>query len=384
MKLLLITSTYPTPRFPNQGVFNGQLAIALNQEHSVRVIAPIPWTSSRPWSRTPSQPSRQTDAIRVSHPIFYYPPRMLHWTYAFWYWISIRGSVRHMTSEFRPDVILGYWAHPDGAAALRAARSLGVPAVVMVGGSDVKILARSGRRRIAIQTVLQNADRVVAFSQDLARCVSELGVPLQRIEVVYRGVDRSIFQPRDRIEARRSLSIDCKVDGNSVIALWVGRLVEVKNPRMALQAAVKWKQCFGEKFRLVIIGDGHFRAGLEQYAETLGLKNCCSFLGSLPHEKIANWLQAANVTVLTSRSEGVPNVLLESIACGTPFVATDVGGVREIADLQVDKLVASGDVDGFQDAVVTLLSNRSEGSRPTSAYDVHALAKRMSGILEGL
>ncbi len=374
MKLLLITSTFPTPNAPRQGVFNGLLVDALRTVHSVRVIAPIPWTAKTSVSRKVS-----TDPHAL-HPTFYYPPRIARWSYGFWYWKSIQRSFRTLTKDYTPDVILGYWAHPDGDAAIRAARSLGVPAVVMVGGSDVRILARSGMRRRAIQAVLQNANRVIAFSQDLACHVSELGVPSDRIDVVYRGVDRSIFRDGDRLQARLAL----QVEPESIVLVWVGRLVDVKNPSMAIRAVVNWKQHYGACIRLVIIGDGPLKPGLERLASQLGVCQSCSFLGSIPHADIAKWFLAANLTILTSHSEGVPNVLLESVACGTSFVATDVGGVREIADDYADRLVPAGDDLALQEAVIAKLSDPTVYSRTQSTYDVQSFASRITEILERL
>lgn len=378
MKLLLITSTYPTPNAPHQGVFNGQMVAALSRLHAVRVIAPIPWTSNPLWKK--NSPSRKSmgNTKNVIHPTFYYPPSILRWTYGFWYWLSIRKSLLHLTADFRPDAILGYWAHPDSEAAVRAARLFKVPAVVMVGGSDIRILAKTGRRRKVIQSVLTQANRVIAFSADLARHVVDLGVPSDRVDVVYRGVDHNIFKSRDRSEARKSLGID----GESIVLVWVGRLVDVKNPGMAIQATAKWKQLYGDRFRLVMIGDGVLKSGLERLADQLGTRQNISFLGSIPHAQIASWFQAANLTILTSHSEGVPNVLLESIACGTPFVATDVGGVREIADPHSDHLIAAGDEAALEAVVAAKLADTNVYQRERSTNDVHALASRITEILE--
>ena len=374
MKLLLITSTYPTPDSPSQGVFNEQLVAALGKIHSIRVIAPVAWTAKSTREKSFSTGSQ------VLHPVFYYPPRILRWTYGFWYWKSIQNSFRILTEDYTPDVILGYWAHPDSDAAVRAARSLCIPAVVMVGGSDVRILAKSGMRRRAIQAVLQKADRVIAFSEDLARHVSELGVSSDHIDVVYRGVDRSIFKSGDRLQARQDLLIE----SNAVVLVWVGRMVDVKNPSMAIRAAAKWRQQYGDRFRLVMIGNGPLMPGLKRLAEQRGVLANCLFLGSLPHSDIAKWFQAANLTILTSHSEGIPNVLLESVACGTPFVATDVGGVREIADPRADKLVPPGDESAFQQAVIEKLADSTDYPRRYSTYDLHGLASRITEILERL
>ena len=378
MKLLLITSTYPTPMAPHQGVFNSQMVSALNLLHEVRVIAPIPWTSNPPWKKKIRSRQSVHDKKNVSHPTFYYPPSVFRWTYGSWYWHSIRRSLVQLTSDFRPDAILGYWAHPDSDSAVRAARLFKVPAVVMVGGTDIRILAKTGRRRKVIQSVLNRANRVIAFSADLARHVADLGVPSDRVDVVYRGVDHSIFKPRDRSEARKSLGID----GDSIVLVWVGRLVDVKNPGMAIQASAKWKQLYGDRLRLIMIGDGVLRAGLERLADQLGTSQNCTFLGSIPHAQIACWFQAANLTILTSHSEGVPNVLLESIACGTPFVATDVGGVREIADPHLDRLVPADDHEALEAVVAARLADTNVYERERSTSSVHALARRITEILE--
>ena len=306
----------------------------------------------------------------------------MHWTYGLWYWKSIQRSVSQLTRDFKPDVVLGYWAHPDGYAAIKAADLLGAPSAIMVGGSDIRILAKSGLRRKAIQSVLKQTGRVIAFSHDLAKHVEELGVPRNRIDVVYRGVDRTIFFKGPRLEARQRLSLD---DGLKLL-VWIGRLVDVKNPSMAIQAATKWKQVYGDRFRLVMIGEGPLGPSLERLSERLGVRQHVDFLGSIPQLKIADWFRAANATILTSLSEGVPNVLLESAACGTPFIATDVGGVREIANTQTDRLVASGDIAALQEAVIEKLASPQDGSSSgeESGYDVFELSRRIIEILERL
>ncbi len=351
---------------------------ALAEHHQVRVIAPIPWTERIRVGREPMLAS--SHHTLVVHPTFYYPPRMLRGTYGYWYWHSIRSTVRRMYRSYRPDVVLGYWAHPDGYGALQGAKCIGVPVVNMVGGSDVRLLANSGMRRAAIQSVLRRSDRVIAFSRDLAAHVVDLGVSRDRVEVVYRGVDRDIFHPSDRDQARSELILD----RSRLIILWVGRLVEVKNPHMALRGMVRWAQQFGERVQLILVGDGPLRSELESLAVQLGVANHCRFVGAIPHEQLATWFQAADVTLLTSRSEGVPNVLIESVACGTPFVATDVGGVREIAHPDSDRLVDSGDEVGLQNSVIAKLSQRKVHPKQDSTYDIHGLAGRVSDILTRL
>ncbi|HSX63702.1 MAG TPA: glycosyltransferase, partial [Pseudoxanthomonas sp.] len=94
----------------------------------------------------------------------------------------------------------------------------------------------------------------------------------------------------------------------------------------------------------------------------LGIAEKVSFHGSLPHHTLPAWLRAADLFVLPSRSEGVPNVLLEASACGTPYVASDVGGIPEIAPLGASTLVPPEQPAALADAM--LASLQSPPARP--------------------
>ena len=142
MKLLLLTNVFPNPWQPTKGVFNLELARALARDHDVRVVAPVAWVDQ--WPGRPTEPPPAT--IEVHYPRFYYPPKVLRRLYGWFLWQSVRGTVRRLLRSFAPEAVIGYWAHPDGEVAVRIARMIDVPAVVMVGGSDVLMLARGGGR----------------------------------------------------------------------------------------------------------------------------------------------------------------------------------------------------------------------------------------------
>jgi glycosyltransferase involved in cell wall biosynthesis len=104
-------------------------------------------------------------------------------------------------------------------------------------------------------------------------------------------------------------------------------------------------------FRLYLVGDGPLREPLQRDCRALGLKGMVTFVGTLLSDELADWYRAADFTVLPSRSEGIPNVLRESLACGTPFVASDVGGIPELADGSDSILVAPGDPRSLAEAI---------------------------------
>jgi teichuronic acid biosynthesis glycosyltransferase TuaC len=342
MRILFITTTFPTPARPRQGAFNQVLVSALSARHEVRVIAPIPWTQS----------GRNRDAVscggRTLHPTYYYPPKVLRWHHHRFYWKSIVGSIEKLQRRFTPDIVMGYFLHPDGAAAVLAAERFGVPSVVISGGTDLRLLPRQRGRRSAVKRVIERADRLVVVSHELAKHAYQLGVSADKVDVVYRGIDRGCFHPLQRSKARAA----CGVPTDAVALLWAGRLEEIKNPGMLLRAAVLWKRIWGDRLRVIVAGNGSLLGPLRQLCNTLELNDVVLFAGNLTQQELALRYNAADVTVLTSHSEGVPNVLLESIVCGTSFVATDVGGVSEIAAPGIDRLVPDNDVEAFANAVI--------------------------------
>ncbi len=371
MKVLLITTTYPTPARPRQGAFNQVLVEALCARHDVRVIAPIPWTQAFCGTATASCCSR------TLHPTYYYPPRVFREYYHHFYWRSIRSSIQRLEREFKPDIVMGYWLHPDGAAAVRAAERYRVPSIVMSGGTDLRLLPRQTRRQRAIARVLARADRLVVFSRELAAQADRLGVAPGVVDVVYRGVNRECFYPADQAVVRTM----CGEAPSSVVVFWAGRFELVKNPTMLLHAAVHWKREWSHRLRVILAGDGPLRNRLCQLRRQLDLEDVVLFAGNLTQSELALRYNAADVTVLTSHSEGIPNVLLESIACGTPFVATDVGGVAEIATPGIDHLVPADDVNAMTDAVIQHVRTAPEGRRAFVPTDLVGMADQFDAVM---
>jgi len=118
-------------------------------------------------------------------------------------------------------------------------------------------------------------------------------------------------------------------------------------------------------FHLYLVGHGLLDGKLRRRSVELGIERRVTFVGYVPHADLPDWYRASDLTVLPSHSEGVPNVLLESIACGTPFVASRVGGIPEIADPLLDRLVAPADAGALASAIVDSLTAPSRIERRT-------------------
>jgi glycosyltransferase involved in cell wall biosynthesis len=134
------------------------------------------------------------------------------------------------------------------------------------------------------------------------------------------------------------------------MVLWVGRMVPVKGLDVLMEACQK--VCHrGLAIGVCLVGDGPLRRVLEADRDARGLRDTVHFVGSCKHDCLPNWYRAADFAILTSWSEGMPNVLCESLACGTPFISTDVGGVAELAAGHPDWLVKPGSSDALADAI---------------------------------
>jgi glycosyltransferase involved in cell wall biosynthesis len=233
--------------------------------------------------------------------------------------------LRKLHRKIRFDCIDAHYVYPDGFAAVLAGKLLRLPVVVSARGSDINVLSKFRVVRPMVRWTLRNSTRNIAVSRALLDEMMRLGAPPEKIAVIGNGVDEKRFRPLERAEARQALGMPAKAQ----VVIAVGALAPVKNHEMLIEAASRVVQRYPD-LRIYIIGEGNQRKHLEDLASRSGLEGCISFPGKRPNEELNLWYSAANVTCLPSRKEGWPNVVLESLACGTPVVATNAGAVPEI------------------------------------------------------
>lgn len=348
VRVLFYSSIFPRPWNMTRGIYCLHACRALVElGHEVRVIAPRGWRE-----RTgPAKSQPELSGLKVEYPLYLYPPGILQGEYDRFMWLSSRLATRRAMAELGPDCILSYWAHPDGAVAARFARAAGIPSAVIVGGSDVLVLARNARRRHSVVRALQANDAVITVGRQLADAVEALGIPAGKVHVVYQGVDDALFSPGSSMEARRRLGIPER--GKVLVS--IGSLIPVKGIDVLLEAMARLVVREPD-VRLYLVGDGTGRRDLEKLTTKLGLERTVRFVGRVDQAGLPDWYRAADLSVLASRSEGVPNVLRESLACGIPFVATRVGGVSEIAAGTDCRLVPADDPGALADAIAASLA----------------------------
>lgn len=329
---------------------------AIASQHDVRLVVPVPWTQRvfQPHQIDPGQ-TNGGDPAGIRYPTYWYSPKILRQYYGQFYLASIRKTVRRILKTFSPEAVLAFWAHPDGWAAVRIARELGVSSIIKVMGSDVLVLGRSPRRRQLLVETLGAADGVIAVSRDLAEHVIELGVDPQKVHVVPGGIDIQLFAPGDQSAARAALSVPV----NAKMLLFVGNLLFSKGAGVLIEACAKL-ETRGVQFSCYLVGQGKDQSKLRAMAHAKGVTGRVIFAGACDQQTLADWYRAADVVTLPSFSEGIPNVLREAMQCHRPFVATRVGGIPEISDPSISRLVAPGNVMELADALQAMLASPPE------------------------
>jgi glycosyltransferase involved in cell wall biosynthesis len=184
-------------------------------------------------------------------------------------------------------------------------------------------------------------------------------MPAERIGVHYTGVDHDLFRPIDRQAARAELGV------KGPLILTAGALIPGKGQRLAIAALEQIPAA-----TLILAGDGPDRQPLERLVRERGLR--VRILGNRPHAEIARLMAAADVMLLPSRSEGLATVWVEALACGTPVVSTDVGGIREVLDRPEAGAIVAPEPGAIADAVRRILAH------PPDQANVRAASERFT------
>jgi glycosyltransferase involved in cell wall biosynthesis len=194
---------------------------------------------------------------------------------------------------------------------------------------------------------IAGAAAVIAVSAALREALIEIGAPSDKITVLRNGVDTTLFRPpADRAAIRAELGFV----GPTLIS--IGLLIERKGHHRTIAAMTKLPD-----FSLFIIGEGPERDRLNALIARLGLGKRVRLLGARPHAELPLWYGAADASVLSSSREGWANVLLESMACGTPVVASPIWGNPEVVRAPAAGVITrENSTDGIAEGVRALFA----------------------------
>lgn len=353
--ILTVTTLFPNPVRRSHGIFVETRLRKLLETGAIaaRVLAPVPWLpplmkheTLGPVREVPR--SRVDRGLHVDHPRYLVIPKIGMSAAPVLLCQTLSHSIRKLLqSGHAIDLIDAHYFYPDGVAAVWAAKRFDIPVVVTARGTDINLIPRFAVPRHLITSAARNADAVIAVCDALKKEMIALGIDAGRITVLRNGVDLNKFRPGDRATARAYFGLE-----RSALAS-VGHLVERKGHHHVIAAL---PQLGGTE--LLIAGDGPERLALERLAATLGVSNRVRFLGALSQEELLRVYNAVDALVLASSREGWANVLLESMACGTPVAASAVWGTPEVVSApEAGVLMPSLDAAGVVAAVRELFGN---------------------------
>lgn len=359
MRVLSLSTLYPSAAAPNFGRFvelSLDAADATGEVEIVR-ISPNglpPWPLSRllPAYREKADLARKDiwNGNTVLRPHFTLLPGMAPARNPTAIAKAVLPLAHKLHAERPFDLVDAQFFWPDGPAAMQIADALDLPFSIKARGADIHYWTTIVDCHEQIVEAAHQADGLLAVSEAIKADIAALGVNADKVKVHRTGIDRSFFciatEAHDWLRSRLQVPIF------EALLVSVGALIPRKGQGFIIEAMAQIPEA-----RLALIGEGEDRTMLEKMAHDLGVADRVHFLGSLPHAEIAHYLQAADVAILPSASEGLANAWIEALACGTPLVITDTGGAREVMQSAAAGRIVERSADAIACAVHELLTS---------------------------
>ena len=361
MKILAISHLFPNLKEKRYGIFVArQLTEISKLGAEITVIVPRVWCPGMlrhfdKWKNYDHKcPLCRFEGIEtISVPYLRLPGNF----YNRWSGLAIFEAMKskalelHKSNKF--NVIYATDFFPDGDAAVRLAKYLKIPSACLGIGVDVNITAHSSRtiHRHFVRTA-KALDGTLACGQSVADGIK--AVTDKNPLCVYGVLDLDEFSPApDKISIRKDLGLQSE----KTIALYVGYLTKRKGVYDLLEAIIRVQKKYSNLL-LVICGAGPEETTLKRLFREKGIEHTVHMAGEIEPELMNQWMQASDLFVLASHTEGMPNVVMEAMACGLPVIASAVGGLPEaIGDCYGAILVPPENIDELEKAVVKVISN---------------------------
>jgi teichuronic acid biosynthesis glycosyltransferase TuaC len=328
IRIVVLTSLFPNSQQPRHGIFveerlRGLLA---SGEVEARVIAPVPWFfSAHPsfgrYAEFAAVPRREVrHGVVIDHPRYLVIPKIGMTLAPIAMARAVERTLAALQADgFDFDLIDAHYFYPDGVAAARLARRFNRPFVVTARGHDINVIGSMPVPARQIRAAGKKAGALITVSAALARKMEQMGIDARKITTLRNGVDMQRFAPCDRSAARARIGV------SGSVWICVGHLIEIKGMHLAVEALARV-----DGVTLLLVGNGPEETALRAQAGKLGVSARLRFVGTIAHEALVDYFNAADALIHAASVEGMPNVVLEALACGCAVIATRVGGIPEV------------------------------------------------------
>ncbi|PIS27257.1 MAG: hypothetical protein COT43_11370 [Candidatus Marinimicrobia bacterium CG08_land_8_20_14_0_20_45_22] len=352
MKILVLTDLFPTLQNPNHGIFIYQWAFHLAKMCDMTVYQVIFQEKDKPIDKV------MTDRFREIYPqsqpfVWIQRPKTISrfdriWRRSRQFYKQAENDLAESIGEF--DIIIGQMGCPGGYAAVKLARKYGKPSIVGLRGSDVTSYLKIPILKRQAKWTYLHCDRIVTVSEDLKKQLSYLKINSKKVSVIRNGIN-PIFQITDKALSRKKLNLPDKP-----IILFVGYLIPPKGVKYLINAILKMKR--HPDCQLYLIGEGDEEANLKKLTVERDTSDRVYFIGEVNQSDMVTWYNATDLFCLPSLREGIPNVMLEALACGIPVVTTDIGDNSKIINENNGVLILPEDANLLVKAIEKTLSQK--------------------------
>lgn len=353
MKVLTFSSLFPHNINPNFGIFIANRMSAFAQRgHEVKVVAPVPYFPKWPflkifptwYASSKIVQHEERMGLEIFHPRYFMTPKIGMPFYGISMFLSVLPLVKKLKKSFDFDLIDAHFVYPDGLAAVLLGKILRCPVVVSARGSDITHYSQIFFIRKWLKYILESSSSAISVSSNLFDIMISLGSSSDSTFNIPNGIDGKTFYSIGQREARAK----CNIPQNQKVVLGVGNLIVRKNFSLMIEAMNFLKR--GE--HLYIVGDGELRKKLEHEIECSNLQDRVHLVGAKKNYELFLWYNAADIFCLASLSEGSPNVVYESLACGCPVVSSNLEGAKTAIDTDAKgTIVPAWNVQDFAHAL---------------------------------
>jgi glycosyltransferase involved in cell wall biosynthesis len=363
---------FPSKALPNHAVFVKHRISRVARHAKVKVIVPVPYfpftSIIKRYSFRKNIPRKDIiDGLEVYYPRFLSIPHFLKPLDGVFIFLSCLFFVNRRLKAFKFDVIDSHLAYPDGFGAVLLGKLFNKPVSITLRGHDINHTPQYPVRFKQIKYALKKADQIFSVAKALKDQAVKFGADADKIFVTCNGVNTEVFRPLDKQIARKQLGLPA----DKRIIVSVGNLVERKGFQILLQALRRLIDKGYNDLFLVIVGgpgeEGNYLHELERLIGELALSDSVLMAGSQQNSDLPAWYSAAEFSCLASEKEGWANVLLESLACGRPVVATNVWGTPEVISSSEYGILTERDSESLANALQEAL-NRKWNHTMISAY----------------
>ena len=356
--ILFITHTYTTfQKTQIEGIANKfanvYVLVRYKPIAEISQIIPIRFLRTHSKSKAIDLYKKPQNVHVIPVPMFYLPFKLSYLRLGDRLFRKIEKIIKQKAITF--DLIHAHYFWTSGYIAKKLKDEHNIP-IVVTNHSTMQLteyLSRSSKWQFKMYETIKNTDHIIVVNQFMKEKVEQIDKNL-RVDIIPAGFDQNIFYPIETDEARKELDLP----PDYPIVINISSLDNNKNLDLFIKGITKLLPTF-PNLRGFIIGNGQKYNHLQNLIDSLRVNENIKLIGHVLHQKINYWINASNVVALCSFSEGSPTVMYESLACGKPFLGSNVGGIPEIIKPgEFGQVFDPYQVDDFVDKIYQMLNQK--------------------------